>query len=272
MQRRDFKGNVYRRLLVGAIERNGGYRGGYHDRYALSWNVSIHEYVKPFDILFPKALAHDYGPGSDADLDPELLTKVRNEWDDEEHMNQVWDWVVESMRRGVVDADAYRTVRPEIAARYGLPGSEEAMPRQYKRRTDESAYHPAGREGWIKINPYRNTLYFDVEWEFAGRQGKHLCLTEFEGHKLDMRSADLAEAIRENESGYSNEWCQKLLAFIHECDLCFTQEAIREEFKYQMLYQLAQELDEVADETKRLKKEAAERQYWAERDVNTEGR
>lgn len=277
MIRKDFKGNIWRELCAKAVEQNCGYSSGYHDRAALSWNVAVDWGVMDFDTLLPIAMGGDYGPGADAVIDADLLEGIKAEWDDEDNQSQRWMWIIKDMQRSVSESAGYNQLRPEIARRYGLPGSEAVMPLRYKRRTDECAYYPAGKPGWMKVNPFDNILQFDVECQFMGRQGKHLCLVRFEGQRLDVTSDSLAETIREaddrfgGDTAFTNDWCQKLLAFIHECDLMFTRENVKSEFEYQQAFRLGQELTEAADKTAANAKEAAERQAWAERDVMTKG-
>lgn len=243
--------NTYRRLLADVIEKNGGYSRAYSERCALEWTVGVYARLSTFDELYPlalKRLQEDHGITA-PNWTAAALQEVARKWDRDMENGTLWNWIVEDMRRGVIEADTYRSVRPEIAARYGLSGSERVMPLRYKRRTDEMAYHPAKKEGWIMVNPYANIERYDVSWEFHGRGGKHLCLTEFEGKSLEHRSDDLAEAIREDDSGeYPNSWCQKLLAFIHECDLCFTSKIVEQEWEYQAAYFLAQNLLEAHEE------------------------
>lgn len=243
--------NTYRKLCADAIERNSGYSRGYHERCALEWNVAVSANKSRFDELYPLALQRlreDYGVTEPA-WTAAALHQIKRDWDrgmDGDGRN--YYSIIEDMRMGVTDADSYRTLRPEIAARYGL--SYYRFPRKYVKVTsDDVCYYPARKQGWKLEDPYTVPM-FDVSWEFHGRGGKHLCLTEFEGRSLEHSSEDLAEMIRnpDNAANYSNEWCQKLLAFIHECDLCFTHQAVEQEWEYQASYRLAQELNDAHEE------------------------
>lgn len=234
--RRDYKGNIWRHLLADAIEANDGYCRGYRDKAALSWNVGVYESVPDFKqmLLDSTTKKGDYCIGPDAELDEGLLAQLQKEWDDDEHQSQVFYWAIEDMQRDVTDADCYMFLRPEVEKRYGLN---------------------QGSSG------------YDVTWEFMGRQGKHLCLTAFEGENLKVSARELAEYVRDGTAGnYSNKWCLKLLAFIHESDICFTREMVESEFEHQVRFMFYQELEEIEEKTKRMRKEAAERLWWAERD------
>lgn len=278
MNRRDFKGSVWRELCARAVEANCGYSSGYFDRYALSWDVAINWGVPDADSPGIQtdafnALAENWGVTReqfDAVVSQEAWDAWAEEWDDESSQSRVWSWVQEDMARGVTDADTYRTIRREIATRYGL--SYERFPKQYtKIMQEDKCYYPAGVKGWQLVNPW-TMPQFKVEWEFAGRQGKHLCLSWFEGKSLRMRSDDLSADITSDSEAesYSNEWCQKLLAFIHECDLCFTSANVKQEFEYQVSFRAADELHDLYEECVAAAKEKAEADYWAERDVMTE--
>lgn len=131
--------------------------------------------------------------------------------------------------------------------------------------------YQAAKEGWVVQDPWGHIPYFDVEWEFLGRQGKHLCLVSFEGRKLKDYSKWFAQSLREPPTAeeYSNEWCQKLVAFIHECDLMFEYKNIASEFEYLALFRFYCRIEEIEEQTKKMLKETAERQFWAERDVMT---
>jgi hypothetical protein len=270
------KGNPYRELLAKAIDQNCGYSSGYHDRFALSWNVSVDWGIPDSDSLISgaglKALGENYSITPEefhAAVTPEALEEFATEWDDESNQRRQWDWVLEDMREGVTGADTYRMLRPEIAKRYGLSAGPR-FPKKYKRRTDECVYYPAKVEGWVLDDPYRDQLMFDVSWEFAGRQGKHLCLSEFEGRRLYMRAEDLAEHIRQDDDGsYPNWWCQRLVAFIHECDICFDRKMVKQEFEHQVAFRFANDLNDVYEACVKAKKESVERLFWAERDVVT---
>ena len=209
--------NTYRRLLAEAIERNGGYSRGYHDRYPIEYDVSLWRADLDVDHVYKKMCeTHGYLPP---------ITGL--EWDEE----QIWRWTQEDLYHSL-DCDAYRTYSTDTAKRFGLP--YHRFPQRYKRRTNECAYYPAKLAGWRREDPYIPE-YYDVKFELAGRGGKHLVVTEFQGRRLEGFSSDeLAERIRESEcETYSNVWCNRLLAMMHEWDKCFTPEAAADEMEYQ---------------------------------------
>jgi hypothetical protein len=267
--------NSYRKLCADAIENNGGYSRGYHERAALSWNVAIDWGIPDFDKMLANSWEQMDGHGLTEEefravVTAERLEEAAQEWDDEAEQNSLWDIVRDDMARGVSDADTYRTYRREVGRRYGL-SSDETMPRKYRRKlATDTCYYPASTSGWVIVNPWQGLESYEVEFEFMGRQGKHLCVTEFEGRGLGISADDLADNIRNDSDGaYPNVWCQRLLAMIHEWDLCFSREAVKQEFHYQVGFHFAQRMREVYDECEAEAKEAAERQACAERDIMT---
>jgi hypothetical protein len=275
--RRDFKGNIWRELLARAVEKNGGYSSGYHERYALEWNVALGFGVPDSDRVLQNVFEHDNMEHTREDfmcvVPPERLEEWCSDWDDEHTQERLWSIVQESMAEGVtgsVKGTYLASIRPEIANRYGLVYHN--WPWKFARRTEEDmAYYDAYKKaGWMRVEPFSKDIEFDASFELHGRSGKHLCLTEFEGRSLEMSSDKFAETLRKWDDGYSNEWCQKLLAYIAECDEMFSSKAVKGEFDYQVLYRAAQDLNDLYDECEKAQKEAAERLYWAERDVMTE--
>lgn len=242
--------NIYRRLLAEAIEKNGGYSRHY-ESWPLSWDVGLYASKESFNSLYGLArarLKEDWGV-EQSNWTMAALTQVKLDWDHQMDSGELFNWILEDMRNSVTDGDTYCTYRPEIAARYGLPYTR--FPRKYRKRVPgEGPYYPAGREGWVLEDPY-TVESFEVEWEFAGRSGKHLVLTGFEGRKLErLTSEGLAGLLRGEEDGscYTNAWCQRLLAMIHEWDLCFTSEAVTQEWEYQASYLLAQRLHDIHEQ------------------------
>lgn len=265
------KGNTYRRLLVAALESNGGYISGYHDRYALEWNVALNNGVPDSNVLLgPKGAAAtwqelqaNHGVSADefdAVIDDAKLMHFCDKWDTDSNLRRVWTWVQEDMARCITDCDSYSTYSPKTAARYGLPGSHAKL-HSGKRYDHKHKY----RDG-----AWSHTLSFDVNFGLHGRGGKHLCVHMFEGRSLAARNSELAEAISTDDEGmYSNVWCQKLLAMIHEWNICFSREAVNREFEYQCRYRFVSELNDLYDEAVSEAKEAAERLYWEERGMRT---
>lgn len=270
--------NKIRELVARAIENNNGYSSNWRS-YALEWTVGVHESVPDFDILFARhaEIMEMHIGGTGWEFDEGLLQKLREDWDDERTQDREWQWAVNDMALSFQGAEAYNTMRPEIAHRYGFP--VKRFPNKYVRRTaQDMAYYPPKFEGvrntryypeWKLVDPWALPS-FEAEFSFEGRGGKHLVVESFEGRNLKMGSEYLADEIRNDDNGiYSNEWCRALLAMIHEWDLCFTPAAVKSEFRYQIEFRFAQRLEEVHDATAKLREEAAERQFWAERDVMT---
>lgn len=238
--------NIFRKLLVQAIGFNGGYSRGYHDRWALSWEVGLY-YANLDKNHIYEVMKKDVG---DEPMHPDL------EWDPE----QQWMRGQEDLAEGLNDDDGRRTYSPETAARHGLPYHK--FPRRFKRYEGEIVYYPAKLKGWILDDPYE-CKYFDVEFGLAGRGGKHLVVERFEGINLALSSDELIERIEDQSNWhFSNQWCRNLLAMIDEWDKMFTSKNASKELEYQAANRMYCELCD-------LNKEQAERQFWAERDVAT---
>jgi len=201
--------NVFRRLLLDQLQGRG------YGKYDLEWNVRC-DYFDTDEVM---ALA-----------DAENIMEI--------DVEQLWDESVESARESMDSDDGYRSYSPATAARYGLPYHGK---RKYKRHTDEMAYYPAGKPGWILVKPYVNS-HFDCNFELQGRQGKHLVLTEFEGHEC----TDLETSIQDGV--VSNEWCRNLLAMLEEWDVCFTPQNATEHVKHNMVFRVEQDYQQMLEE------------------------
>lgn len=223
--------NKYRHMLADAIESNCGYSRGYWDRWAISYEVGLYYADLDLDNIYQVMLKeHGYLPPP---------TSI--EWDEQ----QVWNTVQEMMVWGLNDDDTNRTYSPDTAKRYGL--GYYRYPQKYKRRTNECAFYPAKKEGWIRDDPYI-CEYFDVKFGLAGRCGKHLVVEEFEGRSLAVSADALAEDIRDDDCGnYSNHWCVRLLAMMDEWESIFTSRNASKEMEYQAAFLLHQELSDQAD-------------------------
>lgn len=236
--------NTYRKMLADKIEANGGYCSDRWTRYAIEYNVGLY-YV---------------------DLSPEKLYKlaVKEGITNRPYLEIKWDqdseyeWAQQNAARGIMDGDdcAYSSYDVPTSIRFGLPYFKK---RRYIRRTNECAFYPAKVSGWIIKDQYADTS-FEVEFGLYGRGGKHLCISKFEGYPLDMRSEDLAEAIRDTEEdqGYSNRWCQNLLAMMNVWEEMFTPEQASEEVMRQAAYSFACLLEEKYEELEKEAKQAAD--------------
>ncbi len=237
--------NKLRLMLADKIESNGGYSSGYHDRFAIEYPVGLYYADLDKDHIY-KLMCEDQGY-----LPP--ITGL--EWDE----NKIWEIVQEQMYYSLNDDDGNRTYSPATAKKYGLP--MHRFPRKFKRKSTECAYCPAKKEGWILDEPF-DCEYFDVRFELHGRSGKHLVVTEFEGHDLKMRSEDLAEQIRKHDSwrtSYSNKWCVKLLAMMEEWETIFSSKNASAEMEYQAAFLMYQDQEERVEAWRKALKKARAR-------------
>lgn len=234
--------NTYRKMLAKAIENNGGYSRGYHDRFAISYEVGLYYADTDIDHIAQVAAEH-HG------LDLKLFEVVRDQldWDEDQH----WRWAQGDMAEDLNDDYAHNTYGPDTASKFGLP--YRAFPRKYKRQTDEMAYYPSTKAGWILVDPYIN-LDFDVKFGLYGRSGKHLCVESFEGIDLTQSSESLVEEILSEDtyysSGYSNVWCRNLLAMMHEWEEMFTSKKASAELEWRLADQLTRAVEEYTQTTK----------------------
>lgn len=260
--------NIFRKLLIDALEDNGGYGGNHRsDRYPIAFNVKVHGSCDVDHII--DKLAEEYP--EQAKLAHHLMHNDLIQWDGDAH----WEWAVEDARNSVTDSDAHRTMNPTTAIRFGLPYIR--FPRKYKRRTTEAAYYPAGKPGWVLVNPYVAPQY-SVSFAFAGRSGGYVVIDTFEGKQLrGMSTESLIDDIRDDNNRYTNKWCQGLVAMIYEWDRCFTWKTATDEVRYHMAYSLGRIVEEWRDAMRDIReakkataREAIEVAYWHERDVMTE--
>lgn len=230
--------NIFRKLLIKKLEENGGYHAR-HDSYAIEYEVGLYYANTDIDHL-AKVAAEHHG------LDLKLFEFVRDniEWDED----QQWRRAQEALAWNLDDSDCYSSYGPDTAKMFGLP--YKRFPLQYKRRTDEMAYYPADKVGWILVDPYINH-HFEVKFGLAGRGGKHLVITEFEGVDLSISNRELIEDLSSDDSyyssRYSNEWCRNLLAMMHEWEVMFTSKNASEEMEYVLAFRLAEEVDNYVD-------------------------
>ena len=204
-----------RHRLAKKIDANGGYsdRDGV---YALSWDVPVYG-LGGFDLV--TELVKDGYFQSPADV---LLRypNIERLWDDF-MLSNTYD-PTEDMQEAVRDCDTYRMWRPKFARRNGF------------------SYTGLGAE-----KP------FDVEFEFHGRGGKHLCVTKFQGESLIERRGEqrMMERLtdpnlREWYGHHTTEWMRQLCGMIDEWNVCFTREAAEQEARYLTLDRFVRWLDE----------------------------
>ncbi|WP_454735418.1 hypothetical protein [Cupriavidus necator] len=230
--------NIFRKLLAEAISRNAGYSSNRHDRWPLEFPVGLYYADLDRDNIEQLAV-------SEHGLTMQQIETARPlvKWNPE----YVWTDVQGQMAEGLNDNDGNRTYSPKTAVRYGLP--HDRFPQRYKRRTNECAYYPAKKEGWVRESPYTCKMY-RAEFSLAGRGGKHLVVDEFDGKTLRGWSADdLAETLLNNEEchyhGFTNQFCQGLLAMLDEWTQCFTSRITSNEMEFLAADQYAQRVLEV---------------------------
>lgn len=239
--------NTYRRLLAEAILANGGYSSGY-DRWPLAWNVKDYSLDTRFAKLIEaaKELYHEYH-AEKLQLSPDTLKALAKKWDSPQRQESTYYRVFEDLRDGVTDDDTYRTLRPDIERRYGLDLDELAMRSKFVAR---EGYRAARKRA---ANLSRSCNYFNVKFVFAGRQGGHLVIDTFEGVRLWGSTAKAtAEDLMTQETNYSNDWAQRLLAMVQEWDLCFTRQNVADEAQHQAAYRLMTYLEEEVESEKLL--------------------
>lgn len=183
--------------------------GGYHARHD-SYAIEYEVglyYVDDSLKHLSNIAAREYG------MDMALYELVKNDidWDDE----QRWRHAQESIAWGLDGDCCYRMLMSDTAKRFGL--------------SDETRY--------------------EVEFGLAGRMGKHLVVTSFEGQDLRISNRDLIEYLDDNEEGqhFSNQWCQALLAMMHDWEVMFTSKIASEEMEYELAFRLAEEVDNYVD-------------------------
>lgn len=262
--------NKYRALLIQSLENNGGYSAGYRGSSPISYCVGL--YYADIGARNMEALARDIHGADDWGPAPDLR------WDESAVFYDI-QW---QMCDGINDDEGMKTLSPDVARRCGFNYKTPTGQLYYRRRgSKDCAYYPAKVEGWLIVNPYAD-LSFDVDFSLQGRQGKHLCIDSFEGKSLKGISADdLIDAVKHDDT-YSNKWCQKLYAAMQEWDSCFTPKKASEEMEYLASMRFADEWrdrrNDWYDALSRARKaraagraEAVARDYWASRDVVTQG-
>lgn len=250
--------NSFRKLVAEAISRNAGYFYDRRDRWPVEYTVGLYYADLDRDNIEQLAVSQHGLTLAQIEAARPLL-----KW----NPDHVWTSVQEQMSSGLNDNDGNRTYSPTTAARYGLP--HDRFPQIYKRRTDECAYYPAKKEGWIRESPYTCKMY-RAEFSLAGRGGKHLVVDEFDGKTLrGWNSDELAETLLNDEEchyhGFTNAWCQGLLAMMQEWDACFTSRIASNEMEYLAADRYAQEVREVLDS-----EEFASRQFAARSSLCTD--
>lgn len=226
--------NGWKHALIIALRRNSGYHAGRHrGQYALAFNVKLYGVDCHIDSTIKKLRESGDWPKGSADKVEGYIESGRLEWDSDRQ----YEWAVEGARSGLENNDTYRYVRPDISKKYGLDSDGP----------------------------------FDVDYTQTGRSGGYIALTWFEGKEMTISNDELIERLESNDGNYryTGEWCQKLCAFIAECDLMFNSKVASAEVIYQMAYRLGSEVSDLIDEDEAAAVEAEKVRYWHERDVLT---
>jgi hypothetical protein len=264
--------NIFRKLLIAALEHNSGYRDSRYNQYALAWNVKLYRVDASFEGVCAKL--KEENPKA-ARLAPYLRNAGLIMWDEQAE----FELAMEDVREGIdgkATGTAYAGIGTATATRFGIPyygAMRRPITARHKRRTTERAVYPSGVRDWIRVAPFSGLTDFDVSYGFAGRSGGYIVMTEFEGQDLQISCDDFVERLRtSDEHGhyhYTNAWCQKLCAMIYECDQMFTTQNAAAEIMHQMAFRLGWEVEEWQKQRNKFKAERRERRYWESRDVVT---
>lgn len=193
-----------RAKLAARIEHNGGYHAR-HDSYALSWCVRYYGVVDSAEEAIKGLVEHEHFLSA-ADLllqypDFEEWYAEHASMDRNTGVDPKYDFAQSALQDDLRSDEGLRMWSPDTAERYGF---------EYK---GDGADRP-----------------FDMELCGLGSGGKHVCLTEFEGVRLNRYNRDLAEWVAAHldpdgySPGLSNEWCRKLMGIMDELDESLTDE------------------------------------------------
>lgn len=269
--------NIFRKLLIAALENNCGYTsGGRHsDSYALAWNVKVYKADASIEAVTAKLAEEN---PRQARLVPYLIDAKVLDW----HESSEYENALDSARQdidGSAKGTSYGSVSPATCARFGLRYFRHLpLKDRYAPITSNlGGYYPAKKAGWRIVSPYTDEMEMememDVSYTFCGRSGGYIAMTEFEGRGLRMSTDQLIEVLRDDgeteHDGYYNKWCQRLCAMIYECDRMFTTQNAAAEIMYQLAWRLGREVEEWQEERSKFKAERRERRYWESRDVVT---
>jgi hypothetical protein len=102
--------NTLRELCAKAIDKNGGYSTGYHDRFALSFNVGLYHVNMSKEHIY-KVMCETHGH------EP---MPANYQWDEQRQ----YDWAQETTCYMLNDDDGRRTYGEATGVKYGLPRGE----------------------------------------------------------------------------------------------------------------------------------------------------
>lgn len=210
-----------RAKLASRIEDNGGYHARRSASFALSWCVRFYGTVNEAEDA-ADALVECEHFVNHADL--ELQFPDFEQW---------WGRSIDGGHRKSMACYTYAQERLQDDLE-----SDEGL-RMWSRET-------ATKYGFDYVGRGADRP-FDMKLGGYGGGGKHVCLTEFEGHDLQDFCRDFADAIGNHLEGdgdthYSNEWCRKLMGIMDELDEALTSENAARAGRYYEADWLAQEL------------------------------
>ncbi len=142
--------------------------------------------------------------------DQEIGSKVYQSCD----LSSAAEMALKDMRESVSDNDGYYFIRPEIGAPLGIADDDR----------------------------------IECVFSFAGRSGGWLLIEEFQGLGMTgLTRHDLAREIQSDEERYSETWCIRLLAYLRECELQFSYDAITHEKAWKTGFHLLENCDGALD-------------------------
>lgn len=172
-----------------------------------------------------------------------------------------------------VDADFDHIWAKALATETPDPSCDLAMLEDAARSVydKETAYEWAVEDASRSLSEQGDCAYHmlwdgtpvEVKLELWGRGGKHLVITEFEGHRLTCSEELLAEEMMERDSNgdwtiWSTPTVNKLYKYVRQCEVDFTSKKASDEVEYQMAWRLMQDAVEKYDEIPTLKKDKEE--------------
>lgn len=115
--------------------------------------------------------------------------------------------------------------------------------------------------------------YHKVTFDFSGRSGGYLVVTDFDGKSLQLSNDDLIEQLelldndkeQTTDSYYSNKWCRNLLVMLNQWENDFSRDSANQAYSYEVGFQLSQRLETIIESMQ----EKDKVQYWNSRDIVT---
>jgi hypothetical protein len=200
--------NAYRRIML-RVMRGAGVSSRWYDHkeYPLCWNVKMDKAVT-FDDVFACMVEHHYINEAEAILRIPSVAKLRHAWYNVE--NSMHEHVIEDMRGSFSSDDTMKFTTPERAKMWGI------------------------------MDPKNG---YDCKYQFVGRSGGWLALTEFAGNKID------SEIYCDPSLGYEmprlvpNYWLPYLYAMCEEIGAIVVRR--RKEMMYLLAFEMRYNMPEV---------------------------